>query len=97
SKRDWSSDVCSSDLLGSTNIPDTHVPILIQGDFALRHRQIDMLMIDQESAEYRTVRCAQHLLEAHPPGAALQIPEVRLPAFEFRSEERRVGNEGRSR
>src|SRR3989475_2901059 len=77
---DWSSDVCSSDLLGAI-----HFPILLAA-----HRSAASLVAFFSGAAHspRTSRLSRHLL---------LLSESLLPRFLFRSEERRVGKECRSR
>src|SRR5207249_7461619 len=92
SKRDWSSDVCSSDLLC------LRIPHAIAGELALR--------LSRPSEDQRAARVqARRAHEAKPKSVKALLPSThptkriqrRRPASPFRSEERRVGKECRSR
>src|SRR5690606_39949602 len=84
--RDWSSDVCSSDLSPTT--PDLQ-SLRVQDDHAARvNAQLLEIQIAQELREAR--RSSADLL---PSPETVEQPAVRFP----RSEERRVGKESRSR
>src|SRR3712207_7270482 len=71
--RDWSSDVCSSDLTVEKNYRNAQRQILIKSNHALSLRRLAVL---------RFVEAATRIDGKRPP---------------FRSEERRVGEECRSR
>src|SRR5207249_7160440 len=77
SKRDWSSDVCSSDLVGREH----RVPRRSRFDLA-QH-----LLLDLKILEYRL----DHELGPAKPAVVIAPREQR----DERSEERRVGKEGR--
>src|SRR5207249_8621635 len=85
SKRDWSSDVCSSDLRDFEDRggdPQLGVPVEGNGRPALLDVAHGLLW----RAEHRPTELRAYLLDAQPDSALLQ-----------RSEERRVGKEGSSR
>src|SRR5437868_8156214 len=79
SKRDWSSDVCSSDL-------DLKTRVHLEKIKLVRHIREQKL----NRTRARVIHCATdlHCRFAHPP------PQLRIV---YRSEERRVGKECRSR
>src|SRR5690606_40491306 len=82
--RDWSSDVCSSDLI-----------VLDQsrfGDLAVKVGQL----IGALAREHATGGIAEAALVQHD-GAELQQSDIAACVQDARSEERRVGKEGRSR
>src|SRR5204863_3066383 len=89
SLRDWSSDVCSSDLssrcrspwTGSSSVQSLYPPLRALRAFAIQ------LAIAREHQFFGVV--TSHTLQADGMG--------RLPALGIRSEERRVGKEWRSR
>src|SRR5207249_9429293 len=91
SKRDWSSDVCSSDL------PNTSTQITIQYENAkhdLREfkKSLDALDLLHPSGELRIID-----LETDKPFivANVELPELTERQVRSRSEERRVGKESR--
>src|SRR5207249_9126842 len=91
SKRDWSSDVCSSDLLinnagvASMNhsllTPMTTVSKIIQTNFM---------------GTFLLCREAARLMQAHRYGRIVNFATVAVP-LKLRSEERRVGKEAKTR
>src|SRR5437868_10307638 len=81
SKRDWSSDVCSSDLNSDQLAGITHE------DCANYSRELGTIL-DVEDA----VPGGEYLLEVSSPGLDRKL----IKRSDFRSEERRVGKEGRS-
>src|SRR5207249_8023602 len=84
SKRDWSSDVCSSDLKHIKAFQPTFCKVLVrynpEGDHALNQRQAARLK-----------RLSDYL---HTDGRSKFMFELLVPAEKARSEERRVGKEG---
>src|SRR5690606_39514805 len=84
--RDWSSDVCSSDLIDAPDIDfqATLSEILLDGSSVFLTR-------DMVRARYRESLREEKLVT---PG---EINRYEFDSFTFRSEERRVGKEGRSR
>src|SRR5690606_40940673 len=86
--RDWSSDVCSSDLLELRREGD-----VLGGTQSGRRSSLKLLRVIEDAeviAQARTV--AEGLLDADPPLAAHEALRAAV-----RSEERRVGKEYRSR
>src|SRR5690606_39684892 len=87
--RDWSSDVCSSDLTGTMfdKIWDQHVVSRVS-------EEVDLLHVDRHYAhELTTVEALQNLqqrgLEVYDRGLTFTTLDHVIPT---RSEERRVGN-----
>src|SRR5690606_39500510 len=88
--RDWSSDVCSSDLTALEHAAHWPAVLSVLEWFAahprpgLYLRQLDIPGVDTK------------FIEAHR-GLLMELLDVVLPEAAVRSEERRVGKEGRGR
>src|SRR5206468_7483603 len=89
SDRDWSSDVCSSDL--STNLLDWQ---LVPNALSLSNGVLRLH--DPGNYPRRFYRVAEQTLWRIPAPQRLQTPTRRPDGMLIRSEERRVGKEGRS-
>src|SRR5690606_39503580 len=90
--RDWSSDVCSSDLLKALAAADNNVPFYV----ALPSTTIDWDISDglrDIPIEERDAREVSHILGRH----GTELLEVVTVGEHTRSEERRVGKGCRSR
>src|SRR5207253_5245481 len=86
--RDWSSDVCSSDLDCRTIIPESSLFTAIE---ALPKSFTDYTVIFQDGASIMQFIGGRN--QAHRSRSHTDMCNVRLLAFTPRSEERRVGKE----
>src|SRR5690606_40363707 len=86
--RDWSSDVCSSDLDGPTHQPVEHLSAL---------RCIPNLLVLRPADAQETAEAWRTALKHRTGPSALVLTRQKLPLIDRnRSEERRVGKEGRA-
>src|SRR5204863_7127407 len=96
SLRDWSSDVCSSDLCGRTSRSGALSLRLASAVEALQRRLEIAFGIDQEvGGDDHFVVLGETVLDLDPAVAAPS--KLHCTRFKARSEERRVGKEGRAR
>src|SRR5207249_9292104 len=91
SKRDWSSDVCSSDLSRSTGHVAGEQGQLRERVAQHPHRVADAFAVSVGSRDSHDIHAAIH------QGADVIENAVAVEVAEGRSEERRVGKEGRAR
>src|SRR5206468_9936159 len=94
SDRDWSSDVCSSDLVGDSRaywLPEDGEPQLLTADDSLAGQMAAAGAQPAEIAAHQSAGALVRWLGADAPDST---PHLRM--FTPRSEERRVGKEGRS-
>src|SRR5699024_11833700 len=93
SKRDWSSDVCSSDLLVKTGVPEDRIEIDSIGDYfdsRLYSEQFEGMFAEK-------IILVEGLTERLSLPIWLEKENYFLSANGVRSEERRVGKESRAR
>src|SRR5690606_39504205 len=91
--RDWSSDVCSSDLNQVTILCPT--PVRTRRSSGAGNRLTTVELLTRKQALDRETKCLGDLRERRPEGTKL-IAHIHLPRLN-RTEERRVGIEHRAR
>src|SRR5690606_40377423 len=95
--RDWSSDVCSSDLDRLDQCPNTLPGAAVEPDGCVRAAQrVELPGVNFEFGSARLTESAERILE-RAYLALRDQPEIVVEIAGHRSEERRVGKEGRTR